>query len=366
MTIKIPKELGREYWIKSEQERFDTWKKFLVNELNITESEAEGKIQHIRSLPLIYKWPKRSPRLEAAAQTLYEASPKCPYHNRRHGAMLASTTLICKISGANCSNQEKYWDILLRRMYGSISKLHVKLKFSESCAYGKETLLERFSHEDIRRGVLLPKFTGECALRCLGYSYGDGRLSTERYTLTLQGREVDYQLYGIIRLDFDEAFNLWKEINTENREEKEEFLEGRNVRFGKYSYPVLAYTSKAVWKWFRNLGFPVKGEEKHLPPSLSEKTNTLKREFTKAIISTIATFCEGKLTLNDNSKSILGDYENLFSDIGIECCTPYKRPKGEGCHLVISSDSTKKLWEHGYCSLNPWLQTKTDEFYKNS
>lgn len=372
MTIKTPEELGKKYWTKNEEERFDIWIKLLTDELNITEGEAKEKIQQIRSLPLIDEKSKISLRFESAVQTLYEISPICPYHNRRHGATMASAALIFKLSGATNFGQEQYWYRLSKKMYGNMSDLHLKLGLSESNVNQKRTLKKIFSTYDIIKGIRVPlpyeirTSTKGNAMRCLGYACGDGILRKKEYTLLLMGRKVDYPLYLTIQMDFDKTFNFWKEIHPMCHKEKEKTVRDMNYRFEVYSNPTLVYNSKAIWKWFRNWGFPIEGEEKHLPTKLINETNNRLRGFTKGLIATTAKFYQGCLKISEHSKNILVGYENVLSEIGIECCTPYKECRDESYSLIINENSTKELWEQDLCSLNPWLQSKMDEFYKQS
>lgn len=397
MTVKVPKELGNEYWTKTKEERLGVWVKLLTDRLKTTENDARAKIEYIRKLPVFDYHTRSSPRTEAAAQTLYEMSSKCPYHNRTHGPELGSSSLISKLCGTSSSWHEDQFIAQLKKLYGRVSFLHVQKKLSESNVHdtfnsllGKrsnsDSLQDFFTEYDIRRGIKLPKFSDETAVRCLGYAYGDGFLYPENYcTLRLHGRKVDPELYALVRIDFDEAFNYWQEIGLQNQKEKifakgqdgkieavnQEDTSRQTFKFSKYSHPVLEYRSKAVWKWFKEAGFPVGEQEKHLPPRLFKESPFIKKEFVSALIATVAVFCGGRLRFNEFSESLLNDYETLFLDFGIDCdLSSYdssnKNLFKERKFLQVTRDATKRLWEQDYCSLNPWLQSRMSEWYANN
>jgi hypothetical protein len=376
MSLKTPEEFGQEYWSKSFEVRFETWADFLARRLDISKGETEEKILGVRTLPLIDAERKASPRFEAAARLLYEASPPCPHHHRKHGPTLASNSLILKLSGANCFGQERSWYRLFKKAgknglmpYRNVRELIIRQRLSESNPnFNNNSSAEMFSLHDIKCGVRWPKLTEESAIRCTSYVYGDGNLRAVTNSLSLLGRKVDQELYKVIQIDFDEAFNLWEKIKPDDWEETSQIIKGSSVKFDEFSRPTLEYKSKAMCKWLIGLGVPSRGEEKHLPPQLFNQSNNIKREFVKGLIATGSyfdyDFDYGKIWFSDRSKSIIEDYDKLLTDIGIECSSSHKPHLDVRTHcLTIYPDSTRKLWEQDHCSLNPYLQSKMDEFY---
>lgn len=394
MTLKPPEGFGKEYWSKSFEERFENWADFLASRLDITKGEAEEKILGVRTLPLIDTNEKASPRFEAAARLLYEASPICPNHKRRHGATLASESLIFKLSGASCLNKEKRWNEFLKLSgegglipHIGMGELLVKQRLSESNPYNNNNSMEMFSYYDIMRGIRLPKTTDKSAIRCVGYTYGRGQLKTKCNSLFFIGRKFDLGLQLAIQLDFDQAFNLWEKVKIENlliekqkkngllgrilgnkKKKRECTIRGEYFEFGDYSRPVLIYNSKAICGWFVDFGVSTKRPSKRLPPKLFDLSNDLKREFTRALISSGSYFhsYNGTLILSDTSEKFLKDCEALFTDVGIDCSSPSKKSYGEGHYLSITRDSTIHLREQGGCPLNPYLQSRMDKFYGQS
>jgi len=367
MKRQIPKELEDGYWSKSKEERYDIWIKFLTDRLDVTEEVARNTVDYIRELPLHEYHLRLSPRFEAAAQTLHKMSPKCPHHNRSHGAVMVSPYLICRLSGSRSHWQEEEWWKILKIIYGGMDRFLIQQKLSESNPDENNNSIEMFSLHDIKRGVRLPKFTEKSAMRCVSYAYGCGDLVAAKNTLWIYLKKVDLELSKIIQIDFDEAFNLWVEIASRNHKKASLIVKDSCLEFGELSHPTLEYSSRALCKWLRNLGVPSRGEEKHLPPQLVNQSNGIKREFIHGLIATGAYFNHGRLWFSNRSQSILEDYDKLLTDLRIDCSSPRKsKPDTESYCLAIYAGSTKELWEQGYCFLNPYLQSRMDEFYGNA
>ncbi len=357
-----PKQLVS-YWKRNGWRKREVWVDLISMSLNAPVEYVENFLELLHSAPLVVEedGKKFSPRFQQAASLLYRMSPECPNHKRKHGGILCSMRNVARLSGAVDKNEEYNFLSLFLRLYGGIDSFLVDFGYTES---NPEVGL--FSHEDIRRGIRIPREIGKYEARCLAYLYAQGNLETNSRSLVLHGREFDLPFYKKVSQDFDESYNFYIEPILVNHPSQIREIDGKVRKFSEYSYPQLKYSSKALLSRLISLEVPVGRIGKSMTgvsSSIKSAPQEIQKEFLKGLLASEPYFYNGQLIFSHYSKYLLGDYSEILRKNGFSVSELVPSQTNNSQRLLVSEDSTRKFWVGNFCQLNPYLEQKMRRYY---
>lgn len=389
MVRNISKGLSREEYFKlSQEERKRLWVSLFSEKLEISEEEAERKIDRNNSKPI---WEI----LDGSGYPAYQVKPKY-HHNhippnclRVFPRINANTMLLAQLSkGGPMGDRPIYvsleniarislldedskridnWRRILSRDWHSATEVLTELKLTASNPNWAPEGVE-FSSEDVRKGVCIPTSLNKPTMQSLGIIYAKGCISKDQYTLRITGTMKDKEFYeDVVRRKMEEVFNLSQD---------EIYIYSRTSRFSGNQYNTLrlSYISKALATYLLNcIKFPSSDNEKK-ETGISEKIKS-SRYIGEFLNSYLACNARSKISennqsisicINDTSKPVLEDVQGmliLLSKLQKPSIALSPRKGSDSSYtLELSTISALELYFSGRLNENPRVKVTAEDY----
>lgn len=346
--------------IHIQQEGF-SWAKTLSKDLETSESEIQKIINRNNTLPLEEREGKTVifTRFHANASLLAQASLKFrgPRGPRPY---LVSQTNVLDISNLT-SNQMVEYRLRLKQVDGDINDVLRQLKLTASNISNAPEGV-KFSHEDARNGIYIPKKIDIQTAQALGITFGNGMIEF-KHGLVLTSKLINKEFYEhCVRNVFQNAFNF-----SSDQKIRPVPMKGA---YSKKEYIVLflEYGSEALKTYLKNhLGFPQNRDERKktgLPEEIKNMDDALQDEFLKYFLASAMAFRQkrGIITIHDVSKPLLEDVETMIK-MRIKKHSPGILPDEGAYSLCINMIPTRELYALGFLNENPRIKKDAENYF---
>lgn len=219
----------------------------------------------------------------------------------------------------------------------------------------------KFSSDDIRSGIFIPKTIDKPTAQALGIIYGNGTLGN-RTNLALTSALVNDDFYkNTVRQTLEEAFN---------------FLPNQEIAYPKHSFSEkkftglrLNYCSKALQTFLTEyLGYP-KNKAQKRKYGISEKIKNADKkvqdEFLKYFLASCISFDPntGRVKTSNISEQVLKNIEVMVNERVTKHSTNIC-PNGKSAHtLSVSTIPTMELYLLGFLNENPRIKKEVENYF---